>query len=232
MILLAIYLNVDGHRLYNWFLRQIPEVYQSESVILLIRLKTVWEQFFVGQVILIISMGLLVWIGGAALGLPDAFPLAVIAGLLEIIPVVGPILAAIPAVIVALLQGSTYLPVNTFIFALIVIGFYLLVNAIVNNLIYPILLGEVIDLHPMIVFTGVIVGATEAGLLGALLAPAVIASAREILRYLYRKMWGEDPFPPNEAPIRASFSWAELRQIIIKIRGLRRRAVPPPPEAP
>lgn len=233
MILAAIYFNVDGHRLYDWFLRTIPPVYQPELITLLNRLKTVWEQFFVGQFILILSMGLMVWVGGAALGLPDAFPLAVIAALFEIVPAVGAILAAIPAVIVALLQGSTYLPVNTFVFALIVIGFYLLVHTIINNLIYPLLLGEVIDLHPMIIFTGVIVGATQAGLLGALLAPAVIASAREIIRYLYRKMWGEDPFPPNEAPLRASFSWAELQRTLGKLRGLWRRPVaPPPPEAP
>jgi len=216
MIFTAVYFNLDGHRLYGWFLQKVPQLYRPEIVVLLTRLRTVWERFFIGQVILIISMGVSVWLGTTALGLQEAFALGVIAGLLEIIPVVGPILAAVPAVIVALLQGSPYLPVNNLVFALIVIGFYILVNTIVNNFIYAIVLGEAVDLHPMVVFAGILVGAAEWGIVGALLAAPVMASAREITRYLYHKIWDEEPFPPDEVPKKSKLP--DPRQIIAKIR--------------
>jgi predicted PurR-regulated permease PerM len=187
-------------------------------VTLLNRLRIVWARFFKGQVLLMVIVGMLVWIGGAAIGLPGAFALGVIAGLLEIIPNLGPTLSAIPAVIVALLQGSTYLGVNNFVFALIVIALYIGVNALENNLIVPKILGDAVDLHPLIVFTGVIVGAITWGILGALLAAPVIASVKEIVSYLYRKILAEDPFPPEEAFTETTASWLEPRQILDPMR--------------
>ncbi len=200
MILSAVYFNLHAHRLYSWFLDTVPQSSRSEMVILLRQLRLVWEHFFKGQVLLMVIVGALVWLGGTAIGLPGAFALGIIAGLLEIIPNLGPTLAAIPAVIVALLQGSTFLPVNNFVFALIVIGMYVLINALENNLIVPKVLGDAVDLHPLIIFVGVIVGATTWGILGALLAAPIIGSGKEIISYLYRKTLAEDPFPPDEMP--------------------------------
>jgi predicted PurR-regulated permease PerM len=200
MILSAVYFNLHAHKLYGWFLSTVPQTYRSEMVILLRRLRLVWEHFFKGQVLLMVIVGGLVWLGGTAIGLPGAFALGIIAGLLEIIPNLGPTLAAIPAVIVALLQGSLYLDVSNFVFALIVIGMYIVINALENNLIVPKVLGDAVDLHPLIVFIGVIVGATTWGILGALLAAPIIGSTKEIVSYLYRKALAEDPFPPDAEP--------------------------------
>jgi predicted PurR-regulated permease PerM len=107
-------------------------------------------------------------------------------------------LAAIPAVIVALLQGSTYIHVSPLIMALIVILFYILVQQVENSLLVPKVLGQAVDLPPLVVLTGVLVGAEVGGLLGVLLATPVIATIRDIIRYIYRKILGEDPFPPEE----------------------------------
>ena len=119
---------------------------------------------------LMFTVGTITLIGNSALGLPGAFSLAVIAGLLELIPNFGPFFAVVPAVIVALLQGSTYWGVNNFIFALMVIGFYILVQQVENNLIVPRVLGGAVKLHPLVIMGGVVVGATVAGIAGALLA--------------------------------------------------------------
>ena len=142
-----------------------------------------------------IMIGVVTWIGGTAIGLPGAFALAVIAGVMELIPNLGPFLAAIPAIIVALIQGSTYLGVSNLVFALIVIGLYILIQQLENTFIVPRILGEAVDLHPLVVMIGVLVGANVAGILGTLLAAPIIASIREIVRYLYAKILGEDPFP-------------------------------------
>jgi predicted PurR-regulated permease PerM len=195
MILAAVYLSLDGRQLFESFLGIIPEPHRYEISTLSTRLRKIWESFFRGQITLMIIVGTTVWFGLTLLGLPGAFALGIIAGILEIIPNIGPILAAIPAVIVALLQGSNLYDVNNLIFALIVIGFYILIQALENYIIVPRVLGGAVELHPLVVLTGVLVGATVWGILGALLAAPTIASFREITIYLYNKILDQDPFP-------------------------------------
>ena len=75
--------------------------------------------------------------------------------------------------------------------------FYVLLRQLENSVIVPRVLGEAVDLPPLVVMTGVLVRWKVASILGALLATPVMGTAR-ILRYIYRKMIGEDLFPPEE----------------------------------
>jgi len=210
IVLAAIYMSLDGRKFYTYFMEVVPEAHRAEIAVLLHRLRRVWEAFFRGQVTLMLFIGLLVWAGGTILGLPGAFALGIIAGVLEIIPNLGPFLAAIPAVVVALLQGSTVFEVSHVIFALIIIGFYLGVQVVENNFVVPRVLGGAVDLHPLVVLTGVFMGAAVWGILGALLSTPIIASVREIVRYLYLKMLGQAPYPAKaEAPEVTKLSWRE-----------------------
>jgi len=194
LIISSIYLSIDGDRLVGAFVRSVPKAYRPEVEQLLERLQDVWDAFFRGQITLMVIIGAIVWLGLTILGLPGSFALGIIAGLLEIIPTLGPFLAAIPAVIVALLQGSDTLAVNNLIFTLIIIGFYVLVNFIENTTVVPRVMGGSVKLHPLVVILGVLVGASTWGILGALLAAPVIASGREIIAYLYRHVIGEKPY--------------------------------------
>jgi predicted PurR-regulated permease PerM len=115
----SIYLSLAADTLGPRFLGLVPAPYRPEIATLLNRLSTTWRAYFRGQISLMFIVATITLIGNTALGLPGAFSLAVIAGVLELIPNFGPFLALVPAVIVALLQGSTYLEVNHFIFALI-----------------------------------------------------------------------------------------------------------------
>lgn len=217
MILAAIYLSLDAQRFYDNFLAFIPDSQREEINRIVTRLRLIWDAFFRGQITLMILIGFVVWLGLTILGLPGAFALGVIAGVLEIIPNLGPFLAAIPAVIVALLQGSSVLNVNNFVFALIIIGFYVLVQMLENYLVVPKVLGEAVELHPLAVISGVLIGAAVWGILGALLATPLIASGREIVHYLYRKTLGEDPFPTIEKPPEeASFSLRDSMQDLVR----------------
>jgi predicted PurR-regulated permease PerM len=119
------------------------------------------------QVLLSVVVGLLVWLGAWIIGLPFAGLLGFIAGLLEVIPTVGPIAAAIPGI----LLGFTISP-KVALFALIM---YLIVQQIENHLLAPQLLGRTVKLHPIIVIISLLVGALIYGILGALLAvPAAL----------------------------------------------------------
>ncbi|MDX1436641.1 MAG: AI-2E family transporter [Anaerolineales bacterium] len=192
LIIASVYFSLDGHRFYTSFLGVLPNSVKSETSELVDRLKVIWDSFFRGQITLMVLIGMVVWLGGTLLGLPGAFALGVIAGLLEILPNLGPVLATIPAVIVALIQGSTVLAVNNLAFAFIVLIFYILIQMLENYLVVPRVLGDAVKLHPLVVISGVLVGAATWGILGALIAAPVIASTREIVRYLYYKILEEE----------------------------------------
>jgi len=217
LIISSIYLSIDGDRFINGLINMVPEAFRSEVRTLFGRLREIWDAFFRGQVILMVIIGTAVWLGLTILGVPGAFALGIIAGLLEIIPNLGPLLAAIPAVIVALLQGSDHFAINNFVFALIVIGFYIIINFLENTIVVPRVMGESVKLHPLVIILGVLVGASVWGILGALLAAPVIASGREITRYLYSHVIGEEPFqhldrPPPESDISLRESFEEIKE--------------------
>jgi predicted PurR-regulated permease PerM len=214
IFLASIYMNLRSHTYLEAFLRALPPAYRPEINTMLGRIGRMWGAFFRGELTLMFVIGVFSWLGLTVLGIPGALYLGIIAGLLELIPNVGPVIATIPAVIVALLQGSSYLPVSHLTMALIVIGFYVLLQQVENSVIVPWVLGGAVELPPLVVMTGVLVGATAFGLLGALLATPVIATAREILRYIHAKMLGRDPFPED---------LAALQQETPSSSGLRQR---------
>jgi predicted PurR-regulated permease PerM len=167
--------------------------------VLIARIERMWNAFLQGELRLMLVIGVITTIGLTALGMPGALYLGIIAGLLEIIPTIGPIIAAVPAVIVALVQGSAYLPIGNLAFAGLIILFYILVQQVENNLIVPRVLGDAVDLPPLVVMTGAVIGASVGGILGVMLATPVIATGREILGYLYRKLLDREPFPREES---------------------------------
>ena len=156
--------------------------------------------YFRGQLILCISTGIIITVGDAILGVPGALARGLVGALLSLLPNVGPILAAVPAVLVALLQGSSVLHVSNGVFTLIVIGFYLISQVIQNNIVVPRLMGHAVDVHPVVIMAGVIVGAGVGGLLGALMAVPIIATGRILAQYAYNKILDYPPFPEEVPP--------------------------------
>lgn len=220
IFLASIHMSLSAHTYREACLRAMPAAYQPELTELLARIMRVWNGFFRGQLILMLVIGVLSWLGLAALGVPGALSLGIVAGLLELIPNLGPIIATIPAVMVALLHGSSHLPISPLAVAAIVLIFYVVLQQLENSVIVPRVLGEAVELPPLVVMTGVLVGSTTAGILGALLAAPVIGTGREILRYVYRKLLGDEPFPTEAAPKQPA------RQSVGLWQWLRRRHQP------
>lgn len=129
--------------------------------------------------------------------------LALIAGLMELIPTFGPILAAIPAVLIAAIQseaswlGSLMSP---FWFAVLVLAIYGFIYQFENYYLVPRIIGHHLKLHPMAVLLGVLGGASVAGILGILLAAPVLASIRLVWMYIYCKLTDQDPFSDEFSP--------------------------------
>jgi len=197
-LLISLQISLTSGEIKNWFSELIPPGHGPELSQLVKKIHKIWTGFIRGQIHLMLIVGLVIWIGGFIIGLPQAFFLGVIAGFMELVPNVGPVMAAIPAILIALIFGSTHLAVSHPIFTLIVIVFYTLVQTLENQLLVPRIMGGAVDLPPLIVLIGVIVGAEAFGILGALLATPTIATGKLIFRYIYGKIMDENrAVPPS-----------------------------------
>lgn len=115
-----------------------------------------------GQIILSVFIGVMTWIGLVLTGIPYALPLALVAGLLEVVPTLGPILSAVPAVIVALTISPTM--------AATVAVMYIIIQALENHILVPNIMQKVVGLNPIVVILGITIGATLMGMAGAFLS--------------------------------------------------------------
>ena len=192
--LFSVYLSFDGYKFKAVIPRLMPTIYKDEIENLLISLVSIWESFLHGQIALMFIVGVIVWFGTTLLGLPQPIFFGFLSGMLEMIPTLGPLLAFIPAVLVALIFGSSTLMVGNLIFAMIIAGFYLLVQFFENQFIVPRVLGKAVDLHPLVVLVGALAAGSQFGILGIFLAAPVIASTKVVFLYLYDKIL-ETPTP-------------------------------------
>ena len=140
-----------------------------------------------GQVLLGLVVGLATFVGLFVLGetvnpifTRFAVLLSVIAGVLELLPIIGPILAAIPAILLAATAG---IEATTAAFIL-----YLGIQQLENNLLVPKIQGNATNLHPSIVMLALILGATIGGLLGAILALPITAAGRDVYLHLFARL--------------------------------------------
>jgi len=137
-----------------------------------------WMQ---GQMVLILIITVLVFLGLTILDIKNALLLALLAGVFELIPVFGPILSAIPAVLVAIVDGGGITS------GLLVIGLYLIIQQFENHLIYPLVVRKIVGVSPIVVILAFIVGAKLAGFLGIILAVPMATAFMEYFHNVQRR---------------------------------------------
>jgi len=199
----SLYMTMDAPRIGDYFHGLFPISYRSELADLLRRIGLVWQSFLRGQLILSLTIGFTTGIALSLVGMPGALVLGIVAGVLESVPNLGPILSMIPAVITALIQGSSVLEpmgINNFGFALITVGIYFLIQQLENNILVPRIIGDSINLHPIVVICAIAVGISQFGILGALMAPPVVATFRVIGSYVHAKLLDYPPFLDKPLP--------------------------------
>lgn len=126
-----------------------------------------------GQLLLTIIIGVTTYVGLTALGLPYALPLAIFAGALEVVPVIGPIIAAIPAVGLAL----TYSP----LLAGGVAGLYFIIQQLENHIIVPQVMKRAVGLNPLVVILAIAIGGRLLGIVGGILAVPITVVVQIII---------------------------------------------------
>ena len=194
ILMITFYLLKDADRFIEQLDDLAPPGYRDDFVRLRRQITSVWHAFLRGQLLLGLAMVAITTAVCMAVGLPYALVMGLIAGAMELVPNVGPIIALIPAALVALFQGSSFLPLSNFWFAMLVIGLYVVIQQIEGNVLVPRILGRSLNLHPLVVLVGIIVGGSLAGILGMLLAAPVLATLRVVGRYIFCRLYDRDPF--------------------------------------
>lgn len=172
-----------------------PPAHRADVDTLLDRMWLVLDQYASGMVRVGLFIGAFTGLGLWLIGIPGAFFLGAIAGLLNVIPTLGPILAGVPGTLVALVQGSTRFDMNRILLALIVIAWYFVVQQVETQVATPRIMGGAVKMSALAVLLGVLVGLQVAGILGALVAVPLILTTREVFRYVHAKLLDEDPYP-------------------------------------
>ncbi len=203
VFVLSIYLAVDLPRFGTFIADTIylPD-HRRDFEILIGKTTLVWDGYLRGQTTLAVIMGLFFAISLSALGVENALALGLLAGILDFIPFLGPIIAVALSTLVALFQGSTWLDINPFFLALIVLALGTLAQQIEGNWLNPRIMGDALDLHPLLVMSGAIMGAALAGVLGMILAAPVLGTMKLLSSYIWHKMFDLHPFPDLLPPER------------------------------
>lgn len=132
-----------------------------------------------GQTFLMATIGILTYIGLTILHVEFALPLAIIAGILEIVPMVGPVISAIPAILVSITVSP--------ILALSVAALYFIIQQVENHAIVPLVMKKSVGLSPLITIIALMIGAKLAGAIGAVLAVPVVLVGQVTINYLITK---------------------------------------------
>ncbi|MFN2134836.1 MAG: AI-2E family transporter [Candidatus Promineifilaceae bacterium] len=169
--------------------------YQSDVERMAQEFSRIWSAYLRGQVILGVVIFLVVWLGLTLLGVRNALALGFLAGLLEFVPTIGPIVSTLIAISVAFFQPTNPWGLAGWQFGLMVLIFMILVQQVENNALVPRIVGNALDLHPLIVIIGVFMGASLAGVLGAILAAPLLATLKLLAIYTWRKLFDMPPFP-------------------------------------
>ena len=194
-IMISIHLCRDGWKLKDWIVKQFPENYRIETDEFLKRLGNIWNSYFVGELKLMLIIGMVTFGVCTALGLHWALPLGIIAGFLEVIPNIGPIISCIPAIFSAAIFGSYWLPLDNFLMVLVVIIAYILIQQIENIIVVPRVMSHALDIHPVLIIIGILILNKRIGLFGALLAAPILGLLKVTLHFVTCKIRNEDPYP-------------------------------------
>ncbi|MCK5096242.1 MAG: AI-2E family transporter [Candidatus Pacebacteria bacterium] len=181
VIVFSFYFAVQENGISNFLCIITPNKHEKYVIDLWKRTQKKIGLWMQGQLILGLIVGVLVYLGLALMQVPYAMTLALIAAMFEVIPIFGPVLAAVPAVLFGSIHGIYLIgfiePGLTA--GVIVVLFYVIIQQFENHLIYPLVVRKVIGVPPLLVIIAMVVGAQAAGFLGIILAVPMAAALME-----------------------------------------------------
>jgi predicted PurR-regulated permease PerM len=190
VIITIFHLLRDWEKLREWLFSFVPDNQQSEYRDLHKEIKNLWQSYLRGQLLIMFLLGLISGIGSAAIGLPNALLLGILAGTLALIPNLGPAIATGIAALVAWTQGSSYLDLSQQWITLLAIGVFQLAQLIEGFWLTPRIMGRWMKLHPGIVLIAIISTLFTFGALLALIIVPTIGTISLVIQFFNRKQTG------------------------------------------
>ena len=184
---MAFYLLVDLPRLERGMMALVPPSRREEIRGLMDRIGQSVGGFFRGQLLVALFVGVASSIGLWAIGLPFWLLVGIVAGVFNLVPLVGPFIGGALAVVIALISGQ---PLKAVWAALVLLA----VQQVDNHLISPNVMGRTVQLHPVVVMLALLVGASFAGLFGMLVIVPLVAVAKIVFLFMWSKYvdYGDD----------------------------------------
>lgn len=224
VLAVSYFLTMDSERLHAaWSRLSVPGA-EEDMRRLRLALGRIWHAFLRGQLLVVLVTGVLMGLLMTALGVRFSLGLGVLGGLSKFVPIIGPFTAGAVAALVTLFQPSHWLGLSPVSHAALVVLAIVVLDQSIDYLLLPRIMGSSLNLHPVLVIVGAIVGASLAGVIGLLLSAPATATLLLLARYAYRKLVDLSPWDP---PIDASAPlpslprwWPRLR------RGLASRPRP------
>ena len=179
VVVISFYLSVQERGIENFLRIVAPKEYEGYIIGLWNRSKKKIGGWMQGQILLGILVGVLVFLGLTILQVKYALLLAILSAIFELIPIFGPILAAIPAIAIAFLQGPSS--------ALAVLILYVIIQQFENHLIYPVVVKKATGVPPILVILALIIGGKLGGFLGILLSVPLATVLMEIMNDIASK---------------------------------------------
>ena len=178
-LILSLYLTIDGDRIRRYLIEFLPFDRHTQALMITDRIGARLGAWARGEALLGVIIGTMTWVGAVALGLPYAGALALIAAVGELIPNLGPIVAAIPLVTIGFLSSPTQ--------GLLALVLAVVIQQLENNLIVPRVMSQAVELHPVAVMLAILAGGELLGIPGALLAVPIVASLSVIVQEVQRE---------------------------------------------
>lgn len=177
--IIAFYLLVDLPHIRRVTESLIPEQHKAEALLVGRRLNKTIGGYFRGQLLISLITGTLAGLGMAAIGLPFWMVVGVIAGVTNLIPMIGPWIGAIPAVVIALTMEDW----KTAIWAVVIL---FAVQQVESSWFSPVIMQRAVKLHPAVVMLALLAGGTLFGFIGLLLAVPIVAVLKVLVGHLWR----------------------------------------------
>ena len=205
-LIITFYFLLDGGRFGRFALRFLDREQRADSLRFGHRIHVVLGRWLRGQLLLIGLVAVVIYaILGPILHVPYALTLAILSGFLEIIPLVGPLIAAA-------LAGTVAFSAHGMDTTIVVLAAYLVVRQIEDQIVMPLVIGRAVHLHPVITIFAVLVGLSSWGILGGLLGVPVAAALNVTLHELYPEETGGHSDEPEAT--KAGGRWAVRRPVL------------------
>lgn len=177
------YFLSEGNNFFEKIVMWVPKQYKVDVEILLRKINLILGSYLRGQIFLVFLMSLVTFITLTILGVRFSLFLAIFSGFAEIVPIVGPIIAATVAIIVVLVTGTMNFGLNPATGAIVVALLYFVLREVEDYFVIPHVMGKITKLPPFIIFFAVVAGGHLWGILGLILAVPLAAIIKILLEY-------------------------------------------------